>query len=64
MAEEDKISFAQFHDEIDNQSFMGRPSKSNSVVPHNDMSPYKSPGGSGHKGRAKSELRMSQSIAE
>lgn len=64
MTQEDKISFAQFHDEIDNNSFMGRPSKSNSAVPHNEMSPYRSPERSGQKMRAKSELRMSQSIAE
>ena len=37
MTQEDKISFAQFHDEIDNNSFMGRPSKSNSAVPHNAL---------------------------
>ena len=40
LVQEDKISFEQFHDEIDNQSFMGRPSRSKSAI-ENTPTPVK-----------------------
>lgn len=66
MTQDEKISFNHFQDEMDNLSFMERPSPAPSGRPSGQVTPVKMkvPIRSGSKARHKAELKLSQSMAE
>lgn len=63
MTNEDKISFANFHDEIDNQSFMGDKPGEGRNKDNVSVSPNRKIMGSA-KSSFKADLRASQSMMD
>lgn len=67
MTQDDQISFSRFHDEIDNQSFMGQPSEKHSKAGSPGATPAKDRIMSEKRSRSrpnKENLKVSQSFAE